>query len=152
MRPIALLMENEVVHRAAANADHRRAAGLTFQSDQSESFLYARVNKKISGPVIASQFFRLGAVSDPGNVLASRLQFAQLISLRAIADHQQMKIVRSSPLQNLERAKQSRGVLLLGEPSDVKQKFSIGAHAERCSWCLHVGSVRSEDVDVNAEA
>src|SRR5262249_4358342 len=114
-------MENEVVHRAAANADHRRAAGLTFQSDQSESFLYTRVNKKISGPVIASQFFRLGAVSDPGNV--RHLQFAQLNSLRAIADHQQMKIVRSSPLQNLERAKQSRSVLLLGEPSDVKQKF-----------------------------
>src|SRR5207248_6957021 len=63
-RPIVLIMEYQVVHRAPANADHRRSAGLTLQRDQSESFLHARMNKKIGGPIIASQFLRLSTISD----------------------------------------------------------------------------------------
>src|SRR5713226_6830845 len=44
-RPIVLLMENQVIHRGSANADHRRSAGLTFQRDQTKSFLNAWMNK-----------------------------------------------------------------------------------------------------------
>src|SRR5207244_3204792 len=51
-RPIVLLMENQVIHRATTNADHRRAAGLTLQCDKAESFLHARMNKEIGGLVI----------------------------------------------------------------------------------------------------
>src|ERR1700724_2630079 len=105
MRPIFLLMKNEIVHGAAANAGHRRPAGLTFQRDETECFLDARMNEKIGRPIIARELTRFSAVANPGNVLASCLQFAEPISLRAIADHEQMKLVRSPPLQNLECAK-----------------------------------------------
>src|SRR5438105_14272451 len=98
-------MKNQIVHRAAANTHDRRAAGLTFQRDQSESFLHARMNKKVGRAIIASQLARLRAVFYPGNVFASRLHLAQVVSLRSIANHQQMKIIRSAPLENFEGTK-----------------------------------------------
>src|SRR5438132_13292283 len=63
-----------------------------------------------------------------------------------------MKIIRMSPLQNFERAKQFRGVFLFGQPSDVKQDFPFDTNAEPRPRCLLVGSVRAEDVDVNPES
>src|SRR5229473_5742820 len=63
-----------------------------------------------------------------------------------------MKIIRTSLLQNFERAKQFRGVFLFGQPSDVKQEFPIDTNAEPRPRSLLVGSVRAEDVDVNTEA
>src|SRR5437588_7155352 len=98
MRPIFPVMKNQVVHRAAANADHRRPTSLTFQRDQTKCLLHARVNKKIGGSIITSKLARLGAISDPGNVLASCLKFAELISLRTIADHKEMKFIRPPSL------------------------------------------------------
>ena len=43
-------------------------------------------------------------------------------SIRPIAYHEQMKIIRPALLQAPERAKQSRCVFLFRQPPDVKEK------------------------------
>src|SRR2546423_9872513 len=72
-RPIILSVEDQLVHCRAANSNDRRAARLAFQCDQAKSFLHAWMNKNVRRAVITSELARLRAVTNPGNILVSRL-------------------------------------------------------------------------------
>src|SRR6185436_2103509 len=106
-------MTNHVVHVATANSHYRRPARLAFQGCKAKCFLDPGMNEKIGRSIKASEFARIGAVADPRKVFTSQLQFPKLRSVGAIADHEQMKFIGPAPLQSLERAKQSGGVLFL---------------------------------------
>jgi len=63
------------------------------------------MNKKISRAIILSELARLSTISDPGNIFASCLQFTELISLRAIANREQMNSFVGAAATNLEGTK-----------------------------------------------
>src|SRR2546430_12374184 len=67
-RPISLIVKNQVVHRAPTDPDHRRAQGLTFERDQPERFLHARMNKNVGSSIITSESAWFGAVSNPRDI------------------------------------------------------------------------------------
>ena len=138
-------MENQIVHRAAANPDDRCAASLTLQCDQPKCFLHARMNKEIGRAIIPGELARVGAVFDPGKVFRLLLQFTQLISFGAVADYEKMKIIWPSPLQNFECTKQSRRILLFRQTADVEQKLSARINAERLPNCFLAFDQAPED-------
>ncbi len=59
--------ENDAVHVAAANADHRRPARLAFQRDQAEGLLHAGMHEQVRRPVEPRQFARVAAIRLPGD-------------------------------------------------------------------------------------
>ena len=72
--------QNKLVHVAAANPHHRRAAGLTFQRDQTKRFLHARMNKEIGRSIIRGELSGVGAILNPGDVFpaAAGLELSKL--------------------------------------------------------------------------
>ena len=62
------------VDKASADANDRRPARLTFQSDQAERLLCSRMDKQIGRPVIAGELGWVGAIRDPLNVSRFRVE------------------------------------------------------------------------------
>ncbi len=60
------------------------------------------MNEQIGGAIIAREIGRVGAISNPGDIFVSRLQFAQSFALRTVADDEQMEILRPPSLQEFE--------------------------------------------------
>src|SRR6188472_1139778 len=114
-------MANHVVHVATANSHYRRPARLAFQGCKPKRFLNTGMNKKIGRTIKPGELARLGAIANPGNILSSQLQFPELRSVGPVADHKQMKFIRTASLQSLESTKQSHRVFLFRQPAYVKK-------------------------------
>ena len=86
-------MANNLVHVAAANSYYRRAARLTFQRHKPKRFLDAGVDEEIGRSIITREISGVGAILNPGDVFpaAAGLQLSKFLTLRPIADDQQMK-------------------------------------------------------------
>src|SRR5262245_30890414 len=104
-------MADHVIHAATANSHYGRATCLALQGRKAKGFLNTGMNEKIGCTIKTSQLASVRAVANPRNIVRSQLQFPELRSVGAIADHEQMKFVGASSLQSLERAKQSCCVL-----------------------------------------
>ena len=124
-----LAAENDPIHVAAANANHRRAAGLALERGQTERLLHARMNEQIGRAIKRAsssesvQYCRQVTMPD------AFLQSAQLRALQAVADHQQVIALRIALGEQREGGEQSLRVLFLGQPPDVEQKTAFGRNA-----------------------
>src|SRR6266480_2223686 len=128
-RPRFLIMTNNPVHVTATDSHHRGATGLTFQRDKPKCFLNARVNEEIGRAIITREISGPGAMLNPGYVGGAPLQLPKFLALRPVADDQQMKFVRVSPVQKLEGPKQCSRVLFPGQATNVEKQLSIPANA-----------------------
>src|SRR5205814_8993252 len=98
-------MTDNSVHVTAANSQRRRAAGLTFERNQSKRFLNARMNEKIGRAIIACEIGGVCAILNPWDSARAPLQLSKLMPLRSVPNHEQVKIFRPPPLQELKTAK-----------------------------------------------
>ena len=94
VRPQLLIIQNDAVHIAATNPDHRRATGLTFQGDEAEGFLHTGMNEQIRRAIEPRQLKRIAAVAPPRHRPATCLELLQLITLGTIPDYQEVILVR----------------------------------------------------------
>ena len=69
-------MKNDPVHVAPADSDHRSAAGLALQRDETERLLHAWMNEEIRRAIVARQFLGIRAVRNPGHGVILRAQVA----------------------------------------------------------------------------
>ena len=150
-RPRFLFVKNDPVHVTAANADHRRAASLTLERNQTERLLHSRMNEEIGRAIVTREIGRVRAVLNPGNAAGAFPQLFKLSALRSIADHEQMKIAGASRLQQIETLEKRLGVLFVRQTSDVEKQFLMRRDANRFARAQAVLRRRIEDVDVNAK-
>src|SRR5437763_1813210 len=101
-------MENCVIHSRAANTDHRRTASLTFNRDEAERFANTRMHEQVGGAIILRQLVRFDSAADPGH---RRGAYAfERRALLSVAHDQQVKFVRSTPIERRESFAKSGGI------------------------------------------
>ena len=122
LRPRFLIVQNNPIHVAAANANHRSPAGLTFQSDKAKSFLRPWMYEQIGRAIIAGEISRVGAIPHPGDIWAARLQLGEIATLWSVANDQEMKIPGRVPVQLGKGSEKQTGIFFLRQPADVEQE------------------------------
>src|SRR5207302_6827264 len=122
LRPRFLIVQNNPVHVAAANADHRSPASLTFQCDKAKGFLRPRMYEQIGRAIIAGEISRVGAIPHPGYIWTTRLQLGEIATLWSVANDQEMKISGRVPVQLGKGTEEQTGIFFLRQPADVEQQ------------------------------
>jgi hypothetical protein len=121
VRPKLLIIQNDAVHIAATNPDHRRATGLTFQGDEAEGFLHTGMNEQIRRAIQPRQLKRIAAIAPPRHRLAACLELLQLITLGTIPDYQEVILVRPAIRQEREAFEKRVRVLFHRQSTNVKK-------------------------------
>ena len=116
--PVVLIREDNAVHVTAADSDHRCAAGLALEGDETEGFLHAGVHKEVGSAVNPSELLAVALVRQPMDASIALAQARQVAPLGAIADHHQRE---ARIIQFFKSIKKRGDIFLRCEATDVEQ-------------------------------
>src|SRR5215469_5751437 len=115
-----LVGENDSIHVASPNSDHRRSTRLTLQSNQTKGLLDSRVNKQVGCAIDFGELQLIRAIAEPGQGSGRVLNLGHLIAVMAVSNHEQVKSPRRFSMEQIERLEKRFHVFLRREPADVK--------------------------------